>query len=47
MKKSFITGITGLGTLRLLEAIGKTGISARFYQASSSEMIGAALERVN
>jgi GDPmannose 4,6-dehydratase len=34
--------ITGLGTLRLLEAIRKTGINAKFYQASSSEMFGAA-----
>jgi GDPmannose 4,6-dehydratase len=34
--------ITGLGTLRLLEAIRKTKIKARFYQASSSEMFGAA-----
>ncbi|GAG26003.1 unnamed protein product, partial [marine sediment metagenome] len=34
--------ITGLGTLRVLEAIRKTGIQARFYQASSSEMFGAA-----
>jgi GDPmannose 4,6-dehydratase len=34
--------VTGLGTLRLLEAIRKTGIGARFYQASSSEMFGAA-----
>ena len=34
--------ITGLGTLRLLEAIRKSGINARFYQASSSEMFGAA-----
>lgn len=34
--------ITGLGTIRLLEAIRKTGIKARFYQASSSEMFGAA-----
>jgi GDPmannose 4,6-dehydratase len=34
--------VTGLGTLRLLEAIRKTGIKARFYQASSSEMFGAA-----
>jgi GDPmannose 4,6-dehydratase len=34
--------ITGLGTLRLLEAIRKTGIRPRFYQASSSEMFGAA-----
>lgn len=34
--------ITGLGTIRLLEAIRKTGVSSRFYQASSSEMFGAA-----
>jgi GDPmannose 4,6-dehydratase len=34
--------ITGLGTLRLLEAIRRTGIKTRFYQASSSEMFGAA-----
>jgi GDPmannose 4,6-dehydratase len=34
--------VTGLGTIRLLEAIRKTGIEARFYQASSSEMFGAA-----
>jgi GDPmannose 4,6-dehydratase len=34
--------VTGLGTLRMLEAIRKTGIQTRFYQASSSEMFGAA-----
>ncbi|MGV8081367.1 MAG: GDP-mannose 4,6-dehydratase [Syntrophales bacterium] len=34
--------ITGLGTLRLLEAIRKSGGRAKFYQASSSEMFGAA-----
>jgi GDPmannose 4,6-dehydratase len=34
--------VTGLGTLRLLEAIRRTKIPARFYQASSSEMFGAA-----
>jgi GDPmannose 4,6-dehydratase len=34
--------ITGGGTLRLLEAARETGIHARFYQASSSEMFGAA-----
>jgi GDPmannose 4,6-dehydratase len=34
--------ITGLGTLRILEAIRKSGIQARFYQASSSEMYGSA-----
>lgn len=33
--------ITGMGTTRLLEAIRRSGINARFYQASSSEMFGA------
>jgi len=33
--------ITGLGTIRLLEAIRQTEVPARFYQASSSEMFGA------
>ena len=33
---------TGLGTIRLLEAIRQTGAPIRFYQASSSEMFGAA-----
>ena len=32
--------ITGLGTVRLLEAIRETGVQTRFYQASSSEMYG-------
>ncbi len=32
---------TGLGTTRLLEALRITGVPARFYQASSSEMFGA------
>ena len=34
--------VTGLGTTRLLEAIRKSGIKTRFYQASSSEMFGSA-----
>jgi GDPmannose 4,6-dehydratase len=34
--------ITGLGTVRLLEAIRQSGIQTRFYQASSSEMFGDA-----
>jgi len=34
--------VTALGTLRILEAIRKTGIETKFYQASSSEMFGAA-----
>jgi GDPmannose 4,6-dehydratase len=32
---------TGLGTTRILEAIRRSGIKARFYQASSSEMFGS------
>jgi len=34
--------ITGLGTTRILEAIRRSGIPTRFYQASSSEMFGGA-----
>jgi len=34
--------VTGLGTTRILEAVRKSGANARFYQASSSEMFGAA-----
>ncbi len=40
----YTADVTGLGTLRLLEAIRETGITPRFYQASSSEMYGATLE---
>ena len=32
---------TGLGTVRLLEAIRAAGVPCRFYQASSSEMFGS------
>jgi GDPmannose 4,6-dehydratase len=32
--------ITGLGAVRLLEAIRRSGLQPRFYQASSSEMFG-------
>ena len=35
---------TGLGTIRLLEAIRRIGLESRFYQASSSELFGKALE---
>ena len=34
--------ITGLGTTRILEAIRKSKIDSRFYQASSSELFGSA-----
>ncbi len=33
--------VTGLGTIRLLEAIRDAELNCRFYQASSSEMFGA------
>ncbi|HJW85649.1 MAG TPA: GDP-mannose 4,6-dehydratase, partial [Candidatus Brocadiaceae bacterium] len=33
--------ITALGTTRFLEAVRRSGIKAKFYQASSSEMFGA------
>jgi len=36
------TDTTGTGTVRLLEAVRLAGITTRFYQASSSEMFGAA-----
>ncbi|MEN8145861.1 MAG: GDP-mannose 4,6-dehydratase [Gemmatimonadota bacterium] len=32
--------VTGLGTVRLLEAMRLSGVEARFYQASSSELYG-------
>ncbi len=34
--------VTALGTTRILEAIRKSGLKTRFYQASSSEMFGDA-----
>ena len=34
--------VTGLGTTRILEAVRRSGIITRFYQASSSEMFGNA-----
>ena len=36
----FTGDVTGLGTTRMLEAIRRSGIKTRFYQASSSEMFG-------
>ncbi len=34
--------ITGLGAIRILEALRRSGVKARFYQASSSELFGSA-----
>jgi GDPmannose 4,6-dehydratase len=36
--------VSGLGTIRVLEAIRRTGLRPRFYQASSSELYGKAVE---
>src|ERR1700682_2713446 len=36
--------VTGLGTLRILDAIRESGVKTRFYQASSSEMFGKVAE---
>jgi len=36
--------VTGVGSVRLLEAIRESGIRPRFYQASSSEMFGKVQE---
>ncbi|MEX0937613.1 MAG: GDP-mannose 4,6-dehydratase [Pirellulales bacterium] len=36
--------VTGLGTVRVLEAMRELGLESRFYQASSSELFGKALE---
>jgi GDPmannose 4,6-dehydratase len=36
--------VTGLGTLRILEAIREVGIQPKFYQASSSELYGLVQE---
>ncbi len=38
----YTADVTGLGTVRLLEAIRESGIAPRFYQASSSELYGSA-----
>lgn len=36
--------VTGLSTIRILEAIRETGVGSKFYQASSSEMFGKVAE---
>jgi GDPmannose 4,6-dehydratase len=36
--------VTGLGAVRLLEAMRETGVTPRFYQASSSELYGKVQE---
>jgi GDPmannose 4,6-dehydratase len=36
--------VTGLGTVRLLDAVRELGLKSKFYQASSSEMFGTTKE---
>jgi GDPmannose 4,6-dehydratase len=40
----YTSDVTGVGTIRILEAMRETGIRPRFYQASSSEMFGKVQE---
>jgi GDPmannose 4,6-dehydratase len=40
----YTSDVTGIGTIRILEAIRETGVRPRFYQASSSEMYGRVQE---
>lgn len=40
----YTADVTALGALRILDAIRKIGIKTKFYQASSSEMFGKAVE---
>ncbi|MBI3299555.1 MAG: GDP-mannose 4,6-dehydratase [Elusimicrobia bacterium] len=41
---SYTCEVVGMGTASLLEAIHQSGLQARYYQASSSEMYGAVAE---
>ena len=38
----YTSDVTGVGTIRILEAIREAGLRSRFFQASSSEMFGKA-----
>jgi len=40
----YTADVTGVGTVRLLEAIRESGLHPKFYQASSSEMFGKVQE---
>ena len=40
----YTSDVTGIGTIRILEAIREAGVQSRFYQASSSEMFGKVQE---
>lgn len=40
----YTSDVTGVGTIRILEAVREAGVRCRFYQASSSEMFGKVQE---
>jgi len=40
----YTSEVDGIGTLRFLDAIKETGVTTRFYQASSSELYGKVQE---
>jgi GDPmannose 4,6-dehydratase len=40
----YTADVTGMGTVRVLEAMRRTGTKAKFYQASSSELYGKVVE---
>jgi GDPmannose 4,6-dehydratase len=40
----FTAAVNGIGVLNVLESIRVTGLEARFYQASSSEMFGSSVD---
>jgi len=40
----YTSDITGVGTIRILEAVREAGVRPKFYQASSSEMFGKTSE---
>jgi len=40
----YTADVTGIGTIRILEAVREAGVKPRFYQASSSEMFGKVQE---
>jgi GDPmannose 4,6-dehydratase len=40
----YTADVTGVGTIRILEAMREAGVNSRFYQASSSEMYGKVQE---
>lgn len=40
----YTADVTGLGAVRILEAVRELGLKTKFYQASSSELFGKAME---